>query len=335
MLLKSSRYWPYRRPSKIAVLGILLVAWITGEVLDPYRGSWIWRLLFSDSFVVLLTLDVSIDGERLELSRAIRCVQYYSATPLRAGQRTYRAVEAIGWTLSSGAALFLIVPRVCALRGKIEDSDGQKRSGLREIHPEHLPLLAWSADANDPQPVEAYVSESAYGRENARLKFHGIDAAIDSSAFFAADRDQFEWFRQSLDGPYQSRSTKPALRTFYAGKSPRSCGRVFRHLPSSQRTQSARHSSLIICAALPTRVEQGRNCRAGTNSCSDLEFRLDPMRAATPPAAEATAAILSPTSSHFASTAMPLSCLPTTKAKPCSISLQLPPRESSLSTASR
>ena len=243
MSLRPQRTLKYWMPTKAGLLAILVFAWIVSEVLDPYRGSWLWRVLFSDSVVVALTLDVSVDGERLELSRAIRCVQYYSATLPRSGQVNYRAVEAIGWKLASGGALLLIVPRVCGLRGKIEGSDGKKRMGLRKIHPDHLPLLAWIADTDDPQPVEAYVSQSAYDREGARLQFHGISARIDSSAIFADDRDQFEWFRQSQGGPYQPKIYGPRLRHFYAGKVPEE---LWRRVPALvDFAKSTKHSSFL------------------------------------------------------------------------------------------
>ena len=73
---KEPSWWaqmPLRR--RIWSVAFLLVfVWIVIEAIDPYRGSWLIRTLFTDSFLIELEADLTVDGQPVRLQRVVKCV---------------------------------------------------------------------------------------------------------------------------------------------------------------------------------------------------------------------------------------------------------------------
>lgn len=184
-----------------SVAFLLVFVWIVIEAIDPYRGSWLIRTLFTDSFLIELEADLTVDGQPVRLQRVVKCVTYWSHgninNPKLFGTKTYRAVETIGKRLSSGAGVMMVVPNICSSRAGSKVVDGQVITGLPPLPDDHLPLIAWTASVDEPTVVEAYVSPSAYSSPSARVAFHELKLHEVGFWRFSDWRDEFEWSRES------------------------------------------------------------------------------------------------------------------------------------------
>lgn len=146
------------------------------------------------SFYYEFGVDLSYDGQPLTISRVVECV------PPNVGRRTFpamgRSQEAIAEQLADGSGLIVVIPSLC-------DPE------TWPLSPEYVPLILWTEEIENPQLLEAYLSEALLRSGNARITLHKAFARQSSSVnFVGASRDFVLFAYSSLGDVFRDYHTK-------------------------------------------------------------------------------------------------------------------------------
>lgn len=188
----------------VPIVGLLLGAlWTVVDGIkgrdDEFPGSWVYRRIFLEhrSFVFTVSVDLSVDGERLRLDRAIKC-QYYVHShefglPWLPNYAVAATVRSFGQELASGAAVIVVTPDTC--NGQYWDSgrDLFRKPSTTGSAANFVPLVAWTPRAHDLDTLELYVARSYYENPASRVKIHHIDVRRSPPGTRPDTKDKFAW----------------------------------------------------------------------------------------------------------------------------------------------
>lgn len=195
-----------KRISKFGCLAFIICALLLAFAFFGgfgFLGKWLEKRAFE------VTLDLSVNGERIQITRRIRCQN--TAGPMESifNWRIRWSVSAnsFGARLPSGGAIMAESPQLCWL------GYGSDRSSTGDlpISKDFVPVIGWVDDADKPSVAEFYALKRYYDGPSARVRYHGIKARrIDSNFPKSGPVDEFDWF--SSPNPHNFRFGFYAVR---------------------------------------------------------------------------------------------------------------------------
>jgi len=167
----------------------MAVALVVG-VLGTTEGSWWLRSIFLEPRAFVVTVDLSVENERLKLTQEINCIPYLRWEGLASFRAWRPAIRQFGERLKSGGAVIVTTPGILCGPAHLEQDERSKGLAIPEGH---IPYIKWVDNADRPGLIEAYVSKDYFSRSNPRVRFHGMTArAIPYDSSYPAE-DPFDW----------------------------------------------------------------------------------------------------------------------------------------------
>jgi hypothetical protein len=140
---------------------VVIIAWTTIELLDPDESpeSWLLLKLFHPGpFNFTVNVDLKVDGQPVHLDRVIQCKpKFTSRITGRLRAAWYSSRSMISEKLSSGAGVMIVLPDVCDY--------------LEIVPADFVPVIMWTADANNPDVIESYFDPASLRRGLGHIKF--------------------------------------------------------------------------------------------------------------------------------------------------------------------
>lgn len=155
----------------------LVVSWsMSGVGIDGGAGSWALRSLFHDGpRYYELTTNLEVDGEPVKIKRVIECKPYFAH---RFGnyfqKRWYTDQEAMTHRLPDGSGIIVVGPRICESAAHPQPEDAPPWKAFPDLPEDYVPLILWTADADNPEVLEGYFSFDSVERPDSRITFKGI-----------------------------------------------------------------------------------------------------------------------------------------------------------------
>jgi len=167
----------------------LLALVLTTVFLDEGGRPGFIRNLFLDERAFEVTIDLTVEGDQLKITRKINCIPYLRWEGLPSGQSWRPAFRQFGERLKSGGAVIGVTPLLCG-HAYLEQDEPSKDLAIPEGH---IPYFRWVDNADSPGLIEAYISKDYFSRLNPRVRYHGMTArALPYDASFPAN-DPFDW----------------------------------------------------------------------------------------------------------------------------------------------
>lgn len=188
----------------LALIGLVIAFIFFGF---GYHKS-IWYDLVPYRWYDEVVLDVTVEGERMQISATSECRWRHYVTMPDANRTGYKVTGGIvAKRLPSGAALVIRPGAFCHTGGrvKIEGIEGREgyyyandidyfHEGMWKPQPvTDAPLMLWLDDAENPTQIEAYVSLDYYEHPNARVKLHGFTRQAKRRGSVTDVRDEVPW----------------------------------------------------------------------------------------------------------------------------------------------
>lgn len=156
----------------------LVVFWsVDGVGSDGGVGSAFLRSQFHDGpRYYELTAQLEVEGKPVEIKRVIECLPYFAH---RMGnyfqKRWYTNQEAMTHRLPDGSGVIVVVPRLCEEFAYPQPSNAPPWKAFPDLPEDFVPLILWTADADNLEVLEGYHSFESVERVGSRIRFRGID----------------------------------------------------------------------------------------------------------------------------------------------------------------
>ena len=137
------------------------------------------------------------NGQRFELSRTIACI----AGSGHGGPATGRSQEAIAERLSDGSGILVMVPSLC-------DPEAWPLSER------YVPQILWTANAEQPDVLEAYMSEELLRSANSRLTLKSVYARPSTAQKYDENPKDFTFLSKDPSGDPYREYHGPGLQYF-------------------------------------------------------------------------------------------------------------------------
>lgn len=154
-----------------------LVYWSSASVgADGGAGSRVMHSLFHDGARYYeLTANLEVDGESVEIKRVIECKPYFAHRPeSRYEKRWYTDQEAMTQRLPDGSGVIVVGPRLCNSAAHPQPADAPPWKAFPDLPEDYVPLILWTANADNPEMLEGYFSFDSVERPGSRISFKDI-----------------------------------------------------------------------------------------------------------------------------------------------------------------
>lgn len=161
-----------------AVIFMSIVWWSSeGTGSDGGAGSALLRKWFHDGpryFEV--TVDLEVEGAPVEIARVMECEPYFHH---RWGvghfmKRWYMTRDAITHRLPDGSGVIIVVPSLCDEFIHSQPVSAPPWGAFPDFPEGFVPLILWTADADNPETLECYYTFESLDRPTSRVRFKGI-----------------------------------------------------------------------------------------------------------------------------------------------------------------
>jgi len=162
----------------------LVVSWSSeGVGSDGGAGSAFLRSQFHDGpRYYELTANLEVEGKPIEITRVIECLPYFAH---RLGnyfqKRWYTNQEAMTHRLDDGSGVIVVVPKLCEEFADPQPANAPPWKAFPDLPDDFVPLILWTANADDPAVLEGYHSFESVERPNSRVRFKGIALRNDAN----------------------------------------------------------------------------------------------------------------------------------------------------------
>lgn len=204
----------------VAYIAFGLVAmWSSAGVgVDGNPGSWLLRSLFHDGPRYFeLTAELEVEGEPVKITRVVECQPYfYHYDTWYFRKQWYMTNSAMTHRLRDGSGVIVVIPEVCERLARPQPANAPPWSAIADLPADFVPLIAWTADADNPDALEVYHSFEALERADARVHFKSIVLRNDSSLQPSDSPDEFGlWINADIQS--QFKGGQPDHRLNYIG----------------------------------------------------------------------------------------------------------------------
>lgn len=154
----------------IALVGV-------GYLLFPgITGPWVMHSLFhNEARYYELTANLEVNGEPVEITRVIECKPYFAHRPeAKYEKRWYTDQEAMTQRLPDGSGVIVVGPRLCNSAAHPQPADAPPWRAFPDLPEDYVPLILWTADADNPEVLEGYHSFDSLERPGSRIRFKEI-----------------------------------------------------------------------------------------------------------------------------------------------------------------
>lgn len=162
-----------------AAMVFMSIVWWSSEGTgsDGGAGSALLRELFHDGpryFEV--TIDLEVEGSPVEITRVMVCEPYFLH---RWGvghflKRWYMTRDAITHRLPDGSGVIIVIPTPCDDFVHPQPADAPPWGAVPDFPEGFVPLILWTANADDPEFLECYYTFESLDRPSSRVRFMSI-----------------------------------------------------------------------------------------------------------------------------------------------------------------
>ena len=179
-----------------SVMIFLNIVWWSSEGTDADGGAgsqWMRARYHDGPRYFEVTAKLEVEGAPVEITRVMECEPYFYH---RVGvghfmKRWYMGNDAMTHRLPDGSGVIVVVPRLCNRFAYPQPADAPQWRAFPDLPDDYVPLIFWTADADNPEVLEGYHSFAALNRPDARVRFKSISLRNDPNLKPSASLNEF------------------------------------------------------------------------------------------------------------------------------------------------
>lgn len=162
-----------------SLLIFLNIVWWSSEGTDTDGGagsSWMRERYHDGPRYFELTAKLEVEGTPVEITRVMECEPYfYHQFDVGYFQkRWYMTNDAMTHRLPDGSGVIIVVPTICNAFARPQPVGAPQWRAFPDFPDDFVPLIFWTADADNPEILEGYHSFAALNRPDSRVRFRSI-----------------------------------------------------------------------------------------------------------------------------------------------------------------
>ncbi|WP_299399278.1 hypothetical protein [Pelagibius sp.] len=167
-----------------SVMIFLNIVWWSSEGTDADGGAgsqWMRARYHDGPRYFEVTAKLEVERAPVEITRVMECEPYFFH---RFGEgyfkkRWYMRNDAMTHRLPDGSGVIVLVPKLCDAFAHPQPAGAPQWRASPDFPDDYVPLIFWTADADNPEVLEGYHSFAALNRPDSRVRFKSISLRND------------------------------------------------------------------------------------------------------------------------------------------------------------